>query len=471
MYTVLVVDDQKNYLVVLEDLLRAEGYEVVTKSSGAQALDLCRTVDVDLMITDMRMPGMDGIKLLSEVKRIDSDLPIIMMTAYATVEKAVEAMKRGAHDYIMKPFRNDELLVQIQQAIQVGELRRGQRRMHTEHSSKRPLVCESPEMTDILRQIDQVAQTNSTVLISGESGTGKEYLARAIHDASAQKARPFVAVNCAAIPEGLLESELFGHQRGAFTGAVAMRKGVFERADGGTLFLDEVGEMSPALQVKLLRILEERSFERVGGTQTIRVDVRIVAATNKDLRRLVEAEKFREDLFYRLFVFHIQVPALRERRKDILPLAEHFVRLYAFEIGKDLAGLSREAGEALLAYDWPGNVRELQNAIERAVVLVRERTIELGDLPADTVRGRRQHGDESELSLPEGSTLPKTLDDLERRLIQRALKESGGVQAKAARALGISRSNFQYRMTRLGLREAGERAHPIPTESKKTFPS
>ncbi|OGL64678.1 MAG: Fis family transcriptional regulator [Candidatus Tectomicrobia bacterium RIFCSPLOWO2_12_FULL_69_37] len=461
MKTILVVDDQKNYLIVLEELLRGEGFEVVTKRSAAEAAEVCRRADVDLLLTDMRMAGMDGIQLLSEVLRIDPDLPVILMTAFATVEKAVEAMKKGAYDYILKPFRNEELLAAIRQAVQVRELRHEHRQLQKERASRAVFESQSPPMREAIRLAEQVAPSATTVLLSGESGTGKEILARALHAMSPRAERFFIPANCAAIPESLLETELFGHQKGAFTGAVAMRKGLFERADGGTLFLDEVSEMTPHLQAKVLRVLQEREFERVGGEQAIRVDVRIIAATNKDLRELVEAGRFREDLFYRLFVFHIHLPSLRERAEDILPLAGHFVRQFAAEMGKPIGGLTPEAQAALAAHRWPGNIRELRNAIERAVVLCAGRLIDERDLPGDVVRPAGGLPPAVDAGKRNGGTLAQVLEQYERQMIVQALARAGGVQARAARELGISRSNFQYRMTRLGLREpSGEGGDP-----------
>ncbi|MBI4252131.1 MAG: sigma-54-dependent Fis family transcriptional regulator [Candidatus Tectomicrobia bacterium] len=461
MKTILVVDDQKNYLIVLEEFLRGEGFEVVTKRSAAEAIEVCRRADVDLLLTDMRMAGMDGIQLLTEALRIDPDLPVILMTAFATVEKAVEAMKKGAYDYILKPFRNEELLAAVRHAVQARELRHQHRQLQKERASRAIFESRSPSMREVIRLAGQVAPSATTVLLGGESGTGKEVLARAIHAMSPRAERFFIPANCAAIPEGLLETELFGHQKGAFTGAVAMRKGLFERADGGTLFLDEVSEMTPHLQAKVLRVLQEREFERVGGEQAIRVDVRIIAASNKDLRRLVEEGRFREDLFYRLFVFHIHLPPLRERGEDILPLAGHFVRQFSAEMGKSIGGLTPEAQEALTSHHWPGNIRELRNVIERGVVLCTGRLIDARDLPGNIVRTAGGPPPAVDPGKRNGSSLSQILEQYERQLIVQALARAGGVQARAARELGISRSNFQYRMTRLGLRgPSGEEGDP-----------
>ncbi|MBI2132446.1 MAG: sigma-54-dependent Fis family transcriptional regulator [Candidatus Tectomicrobia bacterium] len=461
MKTILVVDDQKNYLIVLEEFLRGEGFEVVTKRSAAEAIEVCRRADVDLLLTDMRMAGMDGIQLLTEALRIDPDLPVILMTAFATVEKAVEAMKKGAYDYILKPFRNEELLAAVRHAVQARELRHQHRQLQKERSSRAIFESRSPSMREAIRLAGQVAPSATTVLLGGESGTGKEVLARAIHAMSPRAERFFIPANCAAIPESLLETELFGHQKGAFTGAVAMRKGLFERADGGTLFLDEVSEMTPHLQAKVLRVLQEREFERVGGEQAIRVDVRIIAASNKDLRRLVGEGRFREDLFYRLFVFHIHLPPLRERGEDILPLAGHFVRQFSAEMGKSIGGLTPEAQEALTSHHWPGNIRELRNVIERGVVLCTGRLIDARDLPGNIVRTAGGPPPAVDPGKRNGSSLSQILEQYERQLIVQALARAGGVQARAARELGISRSNFQYRMTRLGLRgPSGEEGDP-----------
>ena len=338
MDTILVVDDEKNYLLVMETLLAGAGYEVLTIDSGEAALELTRRNDLDLIITDMKMPRMSGIELMEQLKQVYPDLPVIMMTAYGTVEKAVEAMKKGAFDYILKPFKNEELLLTIAKALDLRHLLTENRRLKQDLEQRyrfENIVGNSKVMQSIFAMVEKVAQTRATVLISGESGTGKELIARAIHHRSPRNSGPFISVNCGALTETLLESELFGHERGAFTNAVAMRKGRFELAEGGTLFLDEVAEMSPALQVKLLRVLQEMEFERVGGVKTIRVDVRVVAASNRELKVEVVAGNFREDLFYRLNVVHMEMPPLRLRSEDIPLLVMHFMQKYSEANHKD----------------------------------------------------------------------------------------------------------------------------------------
>ena len=372
METILIVDDEKNYLLVLEALLRDAGYEVITCDNASEALEITTSHDLDLVITDMRMPGVDGMEFLVQLRGLQPEIPVIMMTAYATVEKAVEAMKRGAFDYVTKPFKNEELILTIRKALEMHRLKQENRLLSQELQERFKfgnIVGKSKVMRQVYEIIEKVAQTRASVLIIGESGTGKELIARAIHFNSPRSDKPFVSVNCSALPETLLESELFGHERGAFTGAVTRRKGRFELAHNGTLFLDEVGDMSPALQVKLLRVLQEMRFERVGGTATLQVDARLVAASNRDLKREVELGRFREDLYYRLKVVHINVPPLRERRDDIPLLVHHFLRKVARINGLPVKNVSHEALKYLYQYDWLGNVRELENVIERAVIL------------------------------------------------------------------------------------------------------
>ncbi len=454
MDTILVVDDEANYLTVMEALLGEAGYETLTAASGADALKVAAQADLDLVLTDMKMPQMSGIELLSELKRLDPDLPVIIMTAYGTVEKAVEAMKKGAFDYILKPFKNEEILVTIAKALEHRHLLR-QNRLLGQELGKRygpaNIVGHSKAMQEILALVHRVAPTRATVLISGESGTGKELIARAIHALSPRAAKPFISVNVAALTETLLESELFGHEKGAFTHAVAMRKGRFELADGGTLFLDEVAEMTPALQVKLLRVLQEMEFERVGGTRTIKVDVRVVAATNKDLKEEVDAGRFREDLFYRLNVVHLKIPPLRQRPEDIPPLAHHFLRKYAEENARGEVHLAPEALSVLNRYPWPGNVRELENVMERAVILCNGRLITPQDLPAELA------GTRPDPSLDLGQLplfhlpLPEALERLEEQMIRRALAQAGNVQVRAAELLGITKSLLQYKLKKYQL--------------------
>lgn len=389
MGNILIIDDEKNYLIILEDLLSEEGHHVLTAESGPEGLELVKNNDLDVVITDMKMPGMDGMEVLQEIRAVDADLPIIMMTAYGTVEKAVEAMKKGAFHYILKPFENEELKVLVQKAVEHHHIVRQNRQMKgilEERHHFHNLVGKSAPMQRVYDLIRKVAPTKATVLITGESGTGKELIARAIHFNSPRKAGPFISVNCGALPENLLESELFGHERGAFTGAVGLRKGRFELAHGGTLFLDEISEMSPPLQVKLLRALQEMRFERVGGTETLHVDVRVLAASNRNLKEEVAAGRFRSDLFFRLNVVHIALPPLRERSGDIPLLAAYFLRKYEKQTGRGEMSLRPDALRALLDYSWPGNVRELENVVERAVILCPGREITPDDLPPEVLR-------------------------------------------------------------------------------------
>ncbi len=372
MNTVLIVDDERNYLLVLEALLSEEGYQVITAEGARPGLECIEENDLDVVITDMKMPGMDGIEFMERIKLRLPDIPVIMMTAFGSVEKAVEAMRKGAFDYIMKPFKNEELKLTILKAIDHYNLVRQNRRMARELQGKYHfgnIVGKSSRMQSIFELIEKVAPTRATVLITGDSGTGKELIARAIHYNSPRKDQPFISVNCGALPETLLESELFGHEKGAFSGAVSQRKGRFELAHEGTLFLDEISEMSPPLQVKLLRILQEMEFERVGGSHTLKVDVRMVAASNRNLKDDAASGKFRSDLYYRLNVVHIHLPSLRERKDDLPLLVNHFLAKYAKEALLESITISSGAMERILDYHWPGNVRELENAIERAVIL------------------------------------------------------------------------------------------------------
>jgi two-component system NtrC family response regulator len=445
MDTILVVDDEANYLTVMQALLEEANYEALTALSGAEALKVAAQSDLDAVLTDMKMPKMSGIELLDEIKRLYPDIPVILMTAFGTVEKAVEAMKKGAFDYILKPFKNEEILVTIAKALEHRHLLLKNRLLSQDLDKKYGfpnIVGESKAIQEILALVKRVAGSKATVLISGESGTGKELIARAIHLLSPRANKTFISVNCAALTETLLESELFGHERGAFTHAVAMRKGRFELADGGTLFLDEVAEMSPALQVKLLRVLQEMEFERVGGTRTIKVDVRVVAATNKDLKEEVEAGRFREDLYYRLNVVHLNIPPLRQRPEDIPFLAAHFLKKYAVENVRGEVRLSPEALKLLIQYGWPGNVRELENVMERAVILCGDNHITPNDLPAELASSRQEPKVDIDLFIPFTKPLPEALEQIEEQMIRRALEASGQVQVRAAEMLGITKSLF-----------------------------
>jgi two-component system, NtrC family, response regulator len=454
MDTILVVDDEANYLTVMEALLEEAGYEVLTALSGPEALKVVAQSDVDVVLTDMKMPKMSGIELLDELKRLYPDIPVILMTAFGTVEKAVEAMKKGAFDYILKPFKNEEILVTIAKSLEHRHLLLKNRLLAQDLEKQYGflnIVGESKAIQEILALVKRVAGSKATVLISGESGTGKELIARAIHRLSPRADKTFISVNCAALTETLLESELFGHERGAFTHSLAMRKGRFELADGGTLFLDEVGEMSPALQVKLLRVLQEMEFERVGGTRTIKVDVRVVAATNKDMKEEVEAGRFREDLYYRLNVVHLHIPPLRQRPEDIPMLAAHFLKKFAVENVRGEVRLSPAALKLLVRYAWPGNVRELENVMERAVILCGDNLITANDLPGELASGRAEPRVDIDHFIPLTKPLPEALEQIEEQMIRRALDASGQVQVRAAEMLGITKSLLQYKLKKYHL--------------------
>ena len=451
METILIVDDEKNYLVILEALLAPQGYEIITEDNAVNALRLIREADLDLIITDMRMPGMSGMELLEETKKIDPELPVIMMTAYGTIEKAVEAMKKRAYDYITKPFRNEELKLTVKKALEFYRLKKENRLLSDALSDRYKygnIIGKSQPMLKIYEMIGKVAPSKASVMITGPSGTGKELIAKAIHYNSPRKNRPFISINCGALTETLLESELFGHERGAFTGAVSMKKGRFELADGGTLFLDEVGEMSPSLQVKLLRVLQEMEFERVGGTKTIKVDVRILAASNRRLKEDIDKGIFREDLFYRLNVVHIEVPQLKERVEDIPFLVAHFVEKFRSSNKKKIE-LAPEVWKALYSYPWPGNIRELENTIERAVVLDSGGLIGLEDLPEE-ISGRQEEL-EIDRFIPLEAPLQKTLEQIEESLIRRALKQCNNVQSHAAETLSITKSLIQHKMKKYNI--------------------
>jgi len=452
METIMIVDDEKNYLVVLEALLGNEGYEIITADNAPDALRIIREYDLDLVITDMKMPGMNGMELLDEAKKIDYERPIIIMTAYGTIEMAVEAMKKDAYDYITKPFKNEELKLTIKKALEKYRLVKENRLLNKALSDRYRfgnIIGKSKPMLNVYDLIRKVSQSKASVLITGPSGTGKELIANAIHYNSPRKDRPFVSINCGALTETLLESELFGHEKGAFTGAISMKKGRFELADGGTLFLDEVGEMPASLQVKLLRVLQEMKFERVGGTRTIKVDVRILSASNRDIKGDVEAGLFREDLFYRLNVIHIEVPSLRERGEDIRLLVNHFIEKYGVDEEKKRIELSPEAWKFLYNYSWPGNIRELENVIERAVVLNSGGVIRPEDLPGN-LSGEEQELD-IERFIPLNAPLQKTLEQIEEKLIRRALKECNNVQSHAAEMIGITKSLFQHKMKKYNI--------------------
>jgi len=454
METILIVDDEKNYLRVLSAVLEEEGYEVLTAQSGGEALEIQETSDLDLTLTDMKMPGMDGIKLLEHIKAKDPDLPVIMMTAHGTIDKAVEAMQKGAYSYILKPFDNERLTIYVKKAVAMFQVVKENRRLRNEVKSQYRFgnfIGKSKAMREVFEMIRKVAPANASVLVEGESGTGKELVAKSIHFNSPRGDKPFIAVNCSALSENLLESELFGHERGAFTGAVTKKKGRFELADNGTLFLDEIGELSTSLQVKLLRVLQEKAFERVGGTQPISVNIRIIAATNKKLEEEMVKGRFREDLFYRLNVVRILLPPLKQRQEDIHILVKHFIEKYASErkTAVPVKGIDQEVGRLFYDYSWPGNVRELENLIERVMILCPNDTVRASDLPAgfkDNV-----HNALHLEGVPNHAKLYETLAMIEKAMIERALKMADNVQAHAASILGIGKSGLNQKIKKYNL--------------------
>ena len=452
MYTILIVDDEANLLEVLAVALENMGYGTVTAETAEEALAVLEEREVHLVLSDLRLPGLNGRELMEKVKAANPDLPVVIMTAYASLKEAVEIIKEGAFDYTVKPFELDALEATIASALRYYALGRDNRdlREQLQTASAGQFVGQSPAYLALLRNVSEVSASSANVLITGESGTGKELVARAIHFSSPRSQEPFVSVNCMALNPGVLESELFGHEKGSFTGAVAMRRGRFEQASGGTLFLDEVGELTPELQVKLLRVLQERRFERVGGSEEIEVDIRIVAATNKDLMPLVQAGTFREDLYYRLNVVHIPIPPLRERREDIPLLVAHFAEKAAKENGIPPKTFSTEALNHLSGYEWPGNIRQLQNVVERCLVLVPGDVITLEDLPAEIRDEEAQFKSAVDL-LPVQLDLADTLERIEAALIRRALVRADFVQAKAAELLGISKSLMQYKLKKYSI--------------------
>ncbi|AGW12768.1 sigma-54-dependent transcriptional regulator [Megalodesulfovibrio gigas] len=445
---ILCLDDEPNYLLILEAMLSDAGYSVTALSDPETALAYLDESDVDVIITDMKMPRMTGQDVLEHVKKNHPHIPVMIMTAFGSIEGAVEAMKIGAFDYITKPFSNEELLLSASKAMKMSATQR-QFRILQESMEERyglhQIIGRSKPMRDVLAMVDRAAPSRSTVLITGESGTGKELVAKAIHFASPRQKNPFISVNCMALNPGVLESELFGHEKGSFTGAVARKRGRFELADSGTLFLDEIGELSPETQVKLLRVLQERIFERVGGAESIEVDIRIVTATNRDLLECVKEGTFREDLYYRLNVVHIQLPPLRERREDIPLLVAHFINKYA-ELNKmPVKAIAPEAMDYLCAYEWPGNIRQLENVVERCMVLAPGEAIGVEDLPPEIKDEESQFKSAVDL-LPARLDLADTLEKIEAALVRRALIRNDFVQTKASEALGISKSLMQYKL-------------------------
>jgi two-component system, NtrC family, response regulator HydG len=465
MARVLIIDDNETMREGMAATVRRMGHEVAMSGSGAEGLALLRKQGADFVITDLKMDGVSGLDVLEGVKRIDPACPALIVTAFGTVETAVQAMRLGAMDFLQKPFAPEVLRLKVERALELRRETMGRQRAEAEVEALRAdaaqpygmgeMVGRAPQMRALFESIEKVAPSDVAVHISGESGTGKELVARAVHTQSKRAAGPFVKVNCGALTETLLESELFGHEKGAFTGAIKRKLGRFELADKGTLFLDEIGDMSPNLQLKLLRVLQEREFERVGGEETVRVDVRLISATHRDIKKEVDAGRFREDLFYRLHVVPCHVPPLRERREDIPSLVEHFIQKLGPRTNPAIQRIDDAALARLTAYHWPGNVRELENAVEQSLVFANGDSIGVAALPPFL----REGTSEAALAVPSGNmTLPEILDDLERQLIQRTFDKTGGVKTETARLLGIKTSALYYKLEKYGIGGAGSKA-------------
>jgi len=454
MSTILIIEDEARMRRLLELDLAEAGFQTLSAPNAEAGLDLLRREQVDLLLTDLKLPGMGGLELLQAAKRLHAALPVIVMTAFGTVETAVEAMKAGASDYVLKPFSLAEMRMVIERELDVRRLREENRSLREAlgHRYDFPnVVARSARMQEVLAMVERVAATPSTVLLGGESGVGKDLIARIIHQRSSRSAGPFIKINSTAIPETLLESELFGYEKGAFTGAVASKPGKFEMADKGTLLLDEIGDVPAATQVKLLRVLQEREFERLGGNRTIKIDVRLIAATNRDLRAALEQGTFREDLYYRLNVVPIDIPPLREHKEDIPDLVNLFLARFAKQSSKDFTGIAPEALKKIMDFHWPGNVRQLENIIERATALAPGPVIEPTDIHLDSAPSRSQ--DSSAALLPEG----KTLDQWEDEMIREAYRRANGNKSQAARMLGLSRNALRYRLEKIGIRDEPEK--------------
>ena len=452
--SILIVEDEPKMRRLLELQLADEGFRAQTVADAETALKMVNSGPFDLIVTDLKLPGMSGLEFLQAVKRANADVPIIIMTAYGTVESAVEAMKIGASDYVLKPFSLAELVLVIRKELASHQLREENRSLREALGQRYQydnIVARSEKMQAVLALVERVAPTNSTVLLGGESGVGKDLIARAIHQHSNRASGPFIKINSTAIPETLLESELFGYEKGAFSGATTSKPGKFELADKGTLFLDEIGDVPPAIQVKLLRVLQEREFERLGGTKTLKVDVRLIAATNRDLRAALEEGTFREDLYYRLNVVAIDIPPLRDHKEDIPALANFFLEKFARESGKPIRGITPAAMNLLLDFHWPGNVRELENIIERGVTLSAGSTLDVADIHLDAPTPRAAAG--AAPVLPSGMTL----DQWEDEAIREALRQANGNKSQAARALGLSRNALRYRLSKIGVSDPPEK--------------
>ncbi len=449
---ILVVDDEHLIRWSLEQNLKKQGYEVLTAGSGEDALRIVREEQPDLLLLDIQLPGISGLEVLEKVKEFDEETTVIMVTAHGGLETAVTAMRMGAYDYLNKPFNLDEMAIVIRKALETSDLRREIASLRSEQKKVGPpnIIGASNTMKNILAMMDKVARSDAaTVLIQGESGTGKELVAKWIHYKSSRAEKPFMAINCAAVPATLLESELFGHEKGAFTDAKATKKGLFELADGGTVFLDEIGDMEMGMQAKLLRFLEDRTFRRIGGAKVTSVDVRIISATNKDLLKAIESRDFRNDLYYRLQVIPIYLPPLRERKEDIISLAKHFIETYKREFGKQVEGISQEAEKLLVNYNWPGNIRELKNVIERAIILGNEEVLAASHLPAEITSCSPAAALSTLVTFklpPEGIDI----EEVEKELIRQALENNDWNQSKAAKKLNLGVDAFRYRMKKFG---------------------
>jgi DNA-binding NtrC family response regulator len=454
MPAILIVEDESKMRRLLELNLGEDGFTTFSAGDAETGLKLLHENPVDLIVTDLKLPGMSGLEFLHAAKRQNAALPVVVMTAFGSVETAVEAMKAGASDYVLKPFSLSEMRMVIHKELDVRNLREENRSLR-EALGKRyahpNIVARSPKMQEVLATVERVAPTNATVLLGGESGVGKDLVARAIHEKSRRASGPFLKLNSTAIPENLLESELFGFEKGAFTGAIASKPGKFELADKGTLFLDEIGDVPAVTQVKLLRVLQEREFERLGGTKTVKVDVRLIAATNRDLREALEQGTFREDLYYRLNVVPIDIAPLRERKEDIPELVNLFVTRFAGESGKAVEGISPQAMQVLVNYHWPGNVRELQNIVERACALSKGPQLEPSDIYLDVRPAKTSHDGTG--FLPDGMTLEQWEDEM----VQEALRRANGNKSQAARLLGLSRNALRYRLSKIGIADDSEK--------------
>ena len=467
MHRILVIDDEESVRDILQSFLQLKGFEVTTASGGKEGINILEQDKFSIILTDLMMPDITGLDILKRAAETNLNTPIILITAYGTIQSAVEAMKMGAFDYVTKPFSLDEILVIINRAIDFQKLQKENTLLKMQLKKKyrfKGLIGNSPQMNKIYELIEKVADTDSTILITGESGTGKEVVAKTIHYNSLRTNGPFIPINCAAIPKDLIETEMFGHEKGAFTGATNTRIGRFELANNGTIFLDEIGELEPSLQVKILRVLQEREFERVGGVKTIKVDVRVIAATNRDLEKAVREGKFREDLFYRLNVIPIHMPPLRKRLEDIPLLMDHFIHEICKKRNRNPLKFSKEAMDCLLEYRWPGNVRELENLIERLSILVSGDIVSISDLPERFIKKCIPDEMESssclqEQSVPaitipqDGMNLNKVVDEVERSLIMQALEKTGWIKSKAANVLGLNRTTLIEKMKKMGIKD------------------